>query len=1337
MKKKYLIITISILISIFASAQKDVTVPDAFGFDSAQGGSSSVNQSNGKLNIGLNLVTLKGYKDLAASFSISYDGSSVTKTVKSSNEYIPTGVLGLGWGTSFSRIVADNKLTSARDDDDYYMLGGGLTKLVGIARTGSRIEFELQTYKPWKIYFYPTQEKWEVIKENGYKYTYENVDWSVYWENWIGNSNQSGAERQGSSWNLTKVEDLHGNTVLYEYINVEQSLTNTWATKHTETTYLSKIIGPSGEEIRLQYYDKEGNEYHDPNTNQSEPDAYQENYQKKYLKWVEVFDTEQNLMYKYKFDYEMIGSNDFRKRLLEKITLINSTGQNQLFRKFEYDNNSYSDFYGHIMHQILPTQGRVSYQYAVNEIEINQVTEGSAPGNSNYIVQGNYIYGGGMMRSWNGSSWEVQGLPLFGGSQEIQLVVKDKFIAALWRHNNATHKYRAYGLSEDGYTWISYEGTISSGKTPALVSGEDFFAVGYSDKRKLLIHNWNGYQWGTYSDGDFTNGKYFYTASNNYVIRNRRLSGQDQVQFFYFDATNQLQVKWWTPGFSTAGGSCSNNPENCPGNFWYSQNSFAQANINGNPEYLIRWDKDYNYLGKLQLGTWPDHIRTYGLYNNMFATTEESGVFNQYSISRFVRYLGNANIANVSFLSAPFNDDVNLVGLGSDIIVHPNDGDTGNSMIRFFNANIGQWQLNQYSANGGGIDNKDKMSFDFFGRNLIFANRTLYRRNSNFSFSTLGTYPSNTILTKSDGGNLLYLSSRDGNRVFGSAFAKILALDLDNNLWQFPIPSQFYLKKNPNDRMPKHAIGGGTIMVSKENTGGYDPYKIYKFIDNKLSLNAQGQGIYRDIVVVKETFDPVLTRKQRTYFCYSNPRISKDNNRVYYSQVASQNDLNGINGRSVTFYDTGLDDERMIGLPTKKQVYDANDKLISEEQSFWQIRQNYVDGIYHINLDKKRSKNFEGNQTIESETDYTYDNVTGLLKKTRTRDSEGYTHFSESTYLFEEYSQATDYNLISPIIYTRSYVQKSGEPTTYLSSTAVKWDFSSIPVPIRSYTWEGTGSVGFDFSTNNNNFRLSQYLSKYDTYGNLVEERNQSSVVTSYLYGYQGKRLVAKIEGATYSQVSSNVNMSIINNPTSDTQLRQQMSNLRVALPNAFITSYTYDNLSIGVSSITDVRGRIQSYFYDNFYRLDYVTNNEGEILKKNSYQYRTSPFVYETESTALPNCELINTTIGGDPSNQDPLTLLLEFSGIPNDQRVTFRVIASDGGNYQVNFYPPQGENWEDYQIYQTGNNLVVRNDNCIEGTVTVTAKITGYNPVTQQNEVIISNTLLHTFTDNTCIPD
>ncbi len=1349
--KKSLLAFLALFALHFCYAQKDVTVPDVTSFDTGVGSQSSVNSSNGKLNLALNLISLKGYKDLGASFGIAYDGAQVPKQVKASNEMIPTGILGLGWGMQIPRILVDNKLTAARDDDRFYMFeGGGLNELIAISKTSSEIEFQTKMVKPWKVKYFPNEEKWEVIKDNGYKYTYDYVDWVLYWENWIGNSNAPNAQRQGSGWSLSSIEDIYGNKISYDYFSQMQNLPGSSSStkRHTEATYLEYITGASGEKIKLIYNDKSSNEYHEGNTNSAEPDAYQEIYEKKFLKAIEAYDANDQLLYSYDLSYDFVGSGEYRKRLLKEITLIGENGEEQLFREFQYNTDANSDYFGLLEHQILPTKGRVSYQYTTKEVEVDQVFEISGNSKSSFIIQkdymlkltyledlNKYLYVSRLI--WDGNTWQEEHLDILPGIMKIedqenggyyldaQVIARENFFAILYRVNGANFYRKSYGLKDDGVTWEEFSGIFhvpgaTNSDAVRLIGGEDFYAIGNPRQDRLNFYRWDGYSWKQDYFYNNTPGHYYYTASNNYVIQHNKDTGPDTVKFYYYDITNTLQNRIFNTGLETSG---SGNYAS----YWYGAHSFALVNANANPEFYVRWDKDYNYIAKdvAPFGSVPDDITSEGFYNSVFATTNKRFDFfdGDWQNETYVtRYKGNGNWALSSTLASQFIYDKSLSGFGDDFYVHPKDVQhpdiwnppTSTNVFHVFNANTGSWHTSEFSTAGNTNYKKDKLSFDVFGSKYALANAELYKLNTDFTITSLSTYPVNTIFSKSDGGNTLYISSRNGSSSSGGGFAKVLSLTDENQIVEFDMPNDMYLHTSKYKSFPSHALGYNTLVLSNS---GNTSFKIYRLIDGKLDYNAQGKTIQKDIVVVKETFDPVISRKHRKYFCYFNPKAAKDNQRVFYSIVSQQNDANRVLGSSATFYDAGLSDIRRQGLPLKTQSFDADDQLLSEQVNHWDVKRIGLEGRYYINLRRKETRSLENDEEFKTDEFYSYHQDNGLIRLHEVLDSEGNTEYTETTYLYEHYPEVLDDNLISPVIYTRNYSQFENDPIINKYATAVKWDLSGIPRPQSNYAWDGTGSTNFDFSSTPSNFRDSQAISQVDAYGNVLEETNRSQVVTSYIYGYGNKRLVAKVEGATYAQAIAQVNLSTLNNPSSETQLLAELQNLRDGLPNAYVTSYAY-HVGVGLTTMVDSRGRHLTYEYDNFFRLSHIVDHEGHIVKKNEYQYRQQPFTYESEPMDVLDCPTLTV-----PS--DPLTLTLtKVSG--SDTASFYEVTASDGGNYTYEWvYAANSGNVNNFPYIATGNHLSSTNPNCNDGELSIFAKIVDASGQT----IVQSNIVNHTY--------
>ena len=75
-----------------------------------------------------------------------------------------------------------------------------------------------------------------------------------------------------------------------------------------------------------------------------------------------------------------------------------------------------------------------------------------------------------------------------------------------------------------------------------------------------------------------------------------------------------------------------------------------------------------------------------------------------------------------------------------------------------------------------------------------------------------------------------------------------------------------------------------------------------------------------------------------------------------------------------------------------------------------------------------------------------------------------------------------------------------------------------------------------------------------------------------------------------------------------DTPDRAKLVRLRASLPQAQITSYTYQPMA-GVTSITDPCGVVSYYEYDLLQRLNRQKDNYGRTIKAYDYRYSVNSF--------------------------------------------------------------------------------------------------------------------------------
>lgn len=132
---------------------------------------------------------------------------------------------------------------------------------------------------------------------------------------------------------------------------------------------------------------------------------------------------------------------------------------------------------------------------------------------------------------------------------------------------------------------------------------------------------------------------------------------------------------------------------------------------------------------------------------------------------------------------------------------------------------------------------------------------------------------------------------------------------------------------------------------------------------------------------------------------------------------------------------------------------------------------------------------------------------------------------------------------------------------------------------------------------------IVQNYTAYDMNGNLCEQYKTADVRTVYLWGYHNSLPVAKIVGSDYTTCISYVNTSVLQTPSSDQALRDEINKVRTGLvgSKAQVTTFTYTPL-VGMTSQVDPAGNVTFYEYDNHGRLTLVRDQHRNILKKYTY---------------------------------------------------------------------------------------------------------------------------------------
>ncbi|MEQ6123698.1 RHS repeat domain-containing protein [Pseudotenacibaculum sp. MALMAid0570] len=177
-------------------------------------------------------------------------------------------------------------------------------------------------------------------------------------------------------------------------------------------------------------------------------------------------------------------------------------------------------------------------------------------------------------------------------------------------------------------------------------------------------------------------------------------------------------------------------------------------------------------------------------------------------------------------------------------------------------------------------------------------------------------------------------------------------------------------------------------------------------------------------------------------------------------------------------------------------------------------------------------------------------------------------------------------NKVNEVLETQSF--KNGNKIS--ETHTIYDDFSSLLLPkeVRVGKGSSTPQTRIEFVN-------------YDTYGNPIEVKKTNGTTISYIYGFNKSMPVAKLENVTYSAIESVLGTNF----TLDENLSTaQETSLRASLPNAMITVVRY-NPMVGVTSMTDPRGNSISYEYDEFNRLKFVKDKDGNLVSENQYHYK------------------------------------------------------------------------------------------------------------------------------------
>ncbi|WP_323028500.1 RHS repeat domain-containing protein [Gelidibacter japonicus] len=456
---------------------------------------------------------------------------------------------------------------------------------------------------------------------------------------------------------------------------------------------------------------------------------------------------------------------------------------------------------------------------------------------------------------------------------------------------------------------------------------------------------------------------------------------------------------------------------------------------------------------------------------------------------------------------------------------------------------------------------------------------------------------------------------------------------------------------------PKFRISSYPLVSYGTTKGSHVGYKRVEEIYNSVSDNRSFKTVYEytsafdfpnDDIEFFNSKNGIIN--QNSDYNYAFPYTQRINN-DYRRGLLKYKTVFNNNGERVSeeFYDYAFEDEEL-----NEKIFGANFSYNSEVDysmisgsnvsNPYELFVNYnhysYDKIYRANLILKRTTEFLNNDNNITSIEYSYVRpLTGIVSETKSSLSNGNTIVSKVYYpddvsgnssLGSDLLSTEELNTIN-LLKSPSVNNPNGQhriTTPVQTETTVK---DNIEVQLSKTTQRSSFKVWYPniisleavrTSKGNNALETRLVYYDYDDKGNPLELSRTDGAHIAYLWGYNQSYPVIKLENSeadlsVVAESTSNLPVGYgtleslllsIENIANDSQQKLRWKtyneNLRAALPNSMVTTYTYDPL-IGVTSMTDPKGYTVYYEYDSFNRLKQVIDAEGNILSKNEYNYK------------------------------------------------------------------------------------------------------------------------------------
>lgn len=274
---------------------------------------------------------------------------------------------------------------------------------------------------------------------------------------------------------------------------------------------------------------------------------------------------------------------------------------------------------------------------------------------------------------------------------------------------------------------------------------------------------------------------------------------------------------------------------------------------------------------------------------------------------------------------------------------------------------------------------------------------------------------------------------------------------------------------------------------------------------------------------------------------------------------------------------------------------------------------------------------FTGENSVTTNNLFEYNNRSQLCKQTISLKN-GESDFNKKT---TNIKYASDYNdtiewirmlkssnMISNPIDIRTYFDvASGKKL--INGSQYEYNTKGQLVAEYKCNFDKYNASNDDWSSNKFNSSSFEKVAEYiynNTSNNLTQQKNKSGIPTSYIWGYNNQYPVVKATNVTeesLKKVVANLITKTINSEVLKDTINKIRAQIQATGTPTSVNGYVF-NPSIGISSLIDQNGKVKSYGYDVFGRLESVKDFDNTYQNHYAYKYYDEKYYLNIENPIL-----------------------------------------------------------------------------------------------------------------------